>query len=106
MPVPAKVNAFQREVGRNEGIASRKQAQHGAVVSDPGQDGAIPTASAPMRNRGRHAADLGDQFFFGERHAPLLYRRVRDAERGRWGSDLLRHFSYLSYSDPRFPGLR
>ena len=75
MPVAPKVDAFQREVSSDERISSREQAQNGAVVSDSGENGAIATAISPASRRPRHPADLGDESFLGERHAPLLYRR-------------------------------
>src|SRR5260370_829680 len=66
MPVAAEVNAFQRKVGRDQRVASRLQAQHGAVVSDCFDY--LGAASAPTRVRLRHAANLGDQGFFRKRH--------------------------------------
>ena len=56
VPVTAEVNAFEGKVRRDERIPPSEQAQHGAVVSDSGKDGAIRTTSAPAGL----AADLGD----------------------------------------------
>ena len=68
MPVAPEVNAFQREVGRDQGFVSRRQAQHGAVISNSGEDRTVRAESTPTSGGFRHAANLGNQRFFGKRH--------------------------------------
>jgi hypothetical protein len=77
VPVAPEVNAFQRKVGRDQnfetsGFVSRQQAQHGAVVSYPRKDGiscgADTSVRPPLFATPRHAANLGNQRFFGKRH--------------------------------------
>ncbi len=70
MPVAAEVDAFQREVGRDQGFSSRQQAQHGAVVSNSGEDRhGSSRRSAPIGSEdARQTANLGNQRFFGKRH--------------------------------------
>jgi hypothetical protein len=79
MPVAAKVNAFQTEVGCDQGLLSSQRAQHGAIVSNSGKDAKGRRGSGkgradrtPTGRRFRHPANLGYQRFFGERHAQLL----------------------------------
>src|SRR5579863_3178666 len=64
MPVATEVDAFQSEVGRDQNFVSRREPQHGAIVSDSGNNRRIQGLSAPSR----HAANLGNQRFFGNRH--------------------------------------
>jgi hypothetical protein len=44
---------------------SRHPAKHGAVVSNSSDDGAVRATSPPTSRRLRHAANLGNQSFFG-----------------------------------------
>jgi hypothetical protein len=57
---------------------SRQQAQHSAVVSNSGENGTVRAASALRSNRSRHAANLGNQRFFGKRHRRNQYKPRRD----------------------------
>ena len=72
MPVAPEVNAFQRKVGRDQGFLSRREAQHGAVVSNSGEDHASCRPDTRVRMPSpmgfRHAANLGNQRFFRQRH--------------------------------------
>jgi hypothetical protein len=47
---------------------SWEQAQHGAVVSDAGEDAAVRGESVPSRRGSRHAANPGNQRFFAKQH--------------------------------------
>jgi len=61
MPVPPEMNAFEGKVGRDQGVLLRPQTQHGAVVSNSGED----LRGASAAGESGYAADPGDQRFFG-----------------------------------------
>src|SRR5450631_3729420 len=75
MPVAPEVDAFQREVGRDQRFVSRQRAQHGAVVSNSGTDGSLGGAGSlvrpPSPARRSHSANLGNQRFFQKRHGAI-----------------------------------
>ena len=60
MPFAAEVNAFQTEVGGDNGFVSARDADHGAIVSDADGQG----RAADFRG----ASDGGDQLAFGVGH--------------------------------------
>src|ERR1700722_9624681 len=81
MPVAAKVNAFEREVGRDEQFASRRYPQHGAVVADASDQILSGVLRATRALSGiRHAANLCDERFFGKRHGLPIYRLLRQEQ--------------------------
>ena len=75
VPVTAKVDSIQAEVGRDEGVVFRSSAttrtarksQHGAVVPNSSQNGRIFRSSD-------HPPDLSNQRFFGNRHGNYYKR--------------------------------
>jgi len=60
------VSAFQRKVRCYKEVFRRFRAQHGTVVTNPGDE--LRTTAAGLGQ----AADPGDQRFFGKGHAPTL----------------------------------
>jgi hypothetical protein len=60
MPFAAEVNAFQTEVGGDNGFVCARDAEHGAIVSDSGDK----RGAAELRG----AADGGDQLAFSKGH--------------------------------------
>src|SRR5258708_39949878 len=72
MPVPAKMNAFEGEVGGNEQISSLLGSQDSTVVSDSDKDGGVYWSYAPVPLPFLwidQTADLGNQRFFCEWHS-------------------------------------
>ena len=79
VPVSAEVDAFDREVGGDQGIqllARRfRKTENGAVVAYAGDDG-FALRAGPRRTAGCcQLADLGDERFLGQRHSLTLYSR-------------------------------
>src|SRR5580692_4813128 len=78
MPVAAKVNAFEREIGRDQQFAAGRYPQHGAVVADASDQILSGVLRATRALSGiRHAANLCDERFFGKRHGLPIYRLLR-----------------------------
>jgi len=65
MPVPPEMNTFKAEVRGDQHFVFGPQPQHRTVVSDAGEEGAIP---APRASLERHPADVGNESFFCNRH--------------------------------------
>jgi hypothetical protein len=65
------MNAFQAEVGRDEGFMPRRQPQNGSVIPDSSQD-------APMPRKPGNAANAVNQRFFPEWHGATNIRIPRD----------------------------
>src|SRR5579864_855488 len=79
MPIPAEVNTFQTEIGRDQGILSRPTTQYGAVVANSGEHDAPWGAGTHARQPSRlsHASNLGNQRFFSKRHGRNYYTSQR-----------------------------
>jgi hypothetical protein len=76
VPVTAKVNAFQGEVGGDQCFVTGGETEYGAVVADTGHN------TASFR---RQAADVGDQGAFCKRHGGIQYtRKALYGSPGRW----------------------
>jgi hypothetical protein len=60
MPLAAKVNSFEREIGGDEEIESMSNPLDSTIISDAGNQRSART---------RLPSDAGDQIFLGKRHA-------------------------------------